>query len=149
MAIMHTNRPADESPAPTQVSAIRGRSTRRPPCADGPDNWDMDSGTPDSWRAAVRICSECPLYTNCRELVETLTARGNGPRGMIWAGVAYDAAGKIVENLDRHRVGLIDHKRPLRIIHNGERPVGAESASPAPQRRIVLGHRLRPTGTGH
>ncbi|MFF3569876.1 hypothetical protein [Nocardia jiangxiensis] len=147
---MHTNRIVGDSPAPTSVTTIHGsKSTRRPPCADGPDDWDMDSGNPDSWRTAVRICAECPLYTNCRELAETLAARGNGPRGMIWAGVAYDSMGKIVENLDRHRVASIDHKRPLRIFHNGERPVRADSASSTPRRRIVLGHRLRPTGTGH
>ncbi|MQY23654.1 hypothetical protein [Nocardia macrotermitis] len=147
MTTVQTTRTALESHVPKQLSAIHGRPAYRPPCADGPDDWDMDAGNPDSWRSAVRICAECPLFTNCRQLAESLIERGSGPRAMIWAGVAYDAAGRVVENLDRHRVAPIDHKRPLRIIRNGARPVCTEPAPPTPRRRIVLGHRLAPTGT--
>jgi hypothetical protein len=66
---------------------------------------------------------------------------------MIWAGVAYDGAGRVVENLDRHRVAPIDHKRPLRIIRNGKRPLQVDHTQGVPQRHLVLGRRLRPTGT--
>jgi hypothetical protein len=131
------------------VSTKQGRSSHRPPCADGPDDWDLDVGTPQSWRAAMRICESCPLFRNCEQLVETLIERGTGPKAMIWAGVAYDSAGKVVTDLDRHRITPLDHKRPMRIIRTGSRPVPAELA-PAPARRhIVLGRRLEATGTCH
>lgn len=153
MSTIHSRRLPLGSPVATALSPLPMpsapvRAAHRPPCADGPDDWDLDVGNPESWRAAVRICSGCPLLTECSQLAQTLITRGDGPRAMIWAGVAYDSAGKIVENLDRHRTAPIDHKRPLRIIRTGARPVCAEPAPPTPRRRIVLGHRLRPTGIG-
>ncbi|WP_460698718.1 hypothetical protein [Nocardia thraciensis] len=139
-------KPVAPKPVAPPIAATKG--AHRPPCADGPDDWDLDVGTPESWRTAVRTCNSCPLFTSCRQLAETLIERGDGPRAMIWAGVAYDSAGRIVENLDRHRATPADHKRPLRIIRTGTRPVCAESAAPTPRRRIVLGHRLRPAAAG-
>ncbi|WP_216897873.1 hypothetical protein [Nocardia alni] len=130
------------APAP----AVPPAAVRRPPCADGPNDWDLDVGTPDSWRAAVQICQGCPLFAECAELAQNLIERGLAPRSMIWAGVGYDGAGRVVDNLDRHRAAAIDHKRPLRIIRNGQRPLHTGSTSGAPQRFLVLGRRLRPTG---
>ncbi len=135
---------AQHSGAP--AAAIPPAAVRRPPCADGPNDWDLDVGTPDSWRAAVQICRGCPLFDDCSELAQNLIDRGLAPRSMIWAGVGYDGAGRVVENLDRHRAAAIDHKRPLRIIRNSQRPLRAGSTSGAPQRLLVLGRRLRPTG---
>jgi len=134
------------SPVPVQHSAAPtpAPAQRRPPCAEMPNDWDLDVGTPDSWRAAVRTCQQCPLFAQCEEMAQGLIERGLGPRAMIWAGVAYDGAGRIVENLDRHRVAALDHKRPLRIIRNGERPQTTEPAPEVPRRRLVLGHRLQP-----
>ncbi|GAA5104536.1 hypothetical protein GCM10023319_73420 [Nocardia iowensis] len=66
---------------------------------------------------------------------------------MIWAGVPYDAAGNVVGNLDRYRKTPMDHKRPLQIIHTGPRPDHVEPPV-APQRQLILGRPLRPTGTG-
>lgn len=153
MSTIHSRRLSLGSTVPTALSPLPavsapGRGAHRPPCADGPDDWDLDVGNPESWRAAVRICSGCPLLSECSQLAQTLIARGDTPRAMIWAGVAYDSAGRIVENLDRHRTTPVDHKRPLRIIRTGARPVCTEPAPPTPRRRIVLGHRLRPTGIG-
>ncbi|BCK57300.1 hypothetical protein [Nocardia wallacei] len=157
---MRTTQPrrlVSETPAPVQLPAAiitstarvtTTKSTHRPPCADGPDDWDLDVGTPESWRSAIRTCHSCPLFANCDQLAQTLIARGDAPRAMIWAGVAYDSAGRVVENLDRHRATPIDHKRPLRIIHNGPRPVCTEPAPPTPHRRIVLGRRRVVATTG-
>ncbi|MFE4455789.1 hypothetical protein ACFROC_00395 [Nocardia tengchongensis] len=126
----------------------------RPLCAAGPNDWDLDVGTPDSWRSAVQTCRVCPLLEHCGQLARSFIARGDAPRAMIWAGVAYDNAGKVVENLDRHRIAPIDHKRPLRIVRHGcaatrEEPVPAtrEELAPAPRRHLVLGRPLRATGT--
>ncbi|MEV0297660.1 hypothetical protein [Nocardia sp. NPDC050710] len=130
-----------------EIPSARAKSTQRPPCADVPNNWDLDAGTPDAWRTAVRLCADCPLLTQCAQLAQSLTASGDGPRAMIWAGVAYDGAGKVVENLDSHRTTPLDHKRPMRIVRNGARPVCTEPVPTAPRRRIVLGRPLRPTGT--
>ncbi|RJO79872.1 hypothetical protein D5S18_00945 [Nocardia panacis] len=124
------------------VAPVAPKSAQRPPCADLPRDWDMDTGTPDTWRTAVRLCQGCPLLTQCRQLAQTLTARGDGPRAMIWAGVAYDAAGKVVENLEAHRVVSADHKRPIRIVRNGPRPMCSETVKATPKRRIVLGQRI-------
>ena len=126
------------------------RSDRRPPCAEVPDSWDLDTGTPETWHSAVRICAGCPLYTQCSRLAQTLIERGDAPRAMIWAGVAYDNSGNVIEDLDRHRTVPIDHKRPMRIIRNGPRPSrgSAVANSGAPKRHLVLGRPLRPTGTG-
>lgn len=133
--------------AGAKISSIPEKSNQRPPCADVPDNWDMDTGTPDAWRAAVRTCQNCPLFVQCSQLAQMLTARGDGPRAMIWAGIAYDNSGSVIENLDRHRAAPIDHKRPMRIIRNGPRPLRTVSTLPAPRRHIVLGQPLKPTGT--
>ncbi|MGW4244736.1 hypothetical protein [Nocardia sp. NPDC004722] len=127
--------------------AIGAAKSQRPPCADGPDHWDLDIGTPETWRAAVQTCHDCPLLASCEQLVQALINRGDNPRAMIWAGIAYDNAGKVVEDLDRHRTVLTDHRRPIRIIRTGENPRHAEPA-PVPQRMLVLGRPLRPTGTG-
>lgn len=119
-------------------------ASRRPPCADDPSDWDLDVGTPASWRAAVQICHTCPLLANCVQLVEKFIARGDVPRAMIWAGVGYDNAGRVVEHLDRHRTTPIDHKRPMRIVRNGASPVCTEPAASAPRRHLVLGRPLQP-----
>lgn len=129
------------------VSPAPARSNQRPPCADIPDSWDLDVGTPEAWRTAIRTCYSCPLFGQCQELAQTLTRRGDAPRAMIWAGVAYDNSGNVIENLDRHRAVPIDHKRPLRIIRNGPRPARTKPAPAAPRRHIVLGRPLQATGT--
>ncbi|MEV6280202.1 hypothetical protein [Nocardia sp. NPDC051832] len=132
---------------PQEVSSDSPIASRRPSCADAPGNWDLDIGTPDIWRAAVEVCASCPLLGECRELVTALLERGEGPRAMIWAGVGYDSQGKVIENLDRHRTGVGDLQRPLRIIRTGPLVPQQESVVPVPRRRLVLGRRLRPTGT--
>lgn len=155
MTTIHSRRCSVESTAlprlsstPVPSSKVSAPAGNRPPCADGPDDWDLDVGNPESWRSAVRTCAACPLLAECSQLAQALTARGDGPRAMIWAGVAYDSAGRVVENLDRHRTTPLDHKRPLRIIRTGARPVCTEPAPATPRRRIVLGRRLRPAATG-
>jgi|GEM_PF-6826999 len=146
-ALIAGSQAAAQHSAAAPSSAHVSTAVRRPPCADVPNDWDLDVGTPDSWRTAVQICHACPLFDQCTDLAQDLIERGLGPRAMIWAGVAYDGAGRVVENLDRHRVAAIDHKRPLRIIRNGDRPMRTDPAPAAPQRHLVLGRRLRPTGT--
>ncbi|MFE7801037.1 hypothetical protein [Nocardia sp. NPDC057440] len=138
---------ATATPAPAKISPIKTKSAQRPPCADGPDDWDMDAGNPDSWRTAVGTCRRCPLLAQCEQMVQALIERGDGPRAMIWAGVAYDNSGNVVENLDRHRTAPIDHKRPMQIIRNGPRQLRTTPALTAPRRHIVLGRPLKPTGT--
>ena len=155
MTTIHSRQISHGTAVSPRISTTSGASTtastpsgHRPLCADGPNDWDLDVGSPESWRSAIRVCASCPLLTQCSEMAQTLIARGDGPRAMIWAGVAYDSAGKIVENLDRHRTSPVDHKRPLRIIRNGARPVCVDSTPETPRRRIVLGRRLRPAVTG-
>ncbi|MBF6351369.1 MULTISPECIES: hypothetical protein [Nocardia] len=112
-----------------------------------PDSWDLDSGNPEAWRTAIRTCYGCPLFDQCSRLAQSLIERGDAPRAMIWAGIAYDNSGNIIEDLERHRAVPVDHKRPMRIIRNGPRPASHQPAAPAPKRHIVLGRPLRPTET--
>lgn len=141
-------------PRTTQISRVSSppvpaaaKSTQRPPCAELPDSWDLDSGTPEAWHSAVRTCYGCPLFEQCARLAQTLIDRGDAPRAMIWAGIAYDNSGNVIENLDRHRTVPIDHKRPMRIIRNGPRPTHGAAVSGAPKRHIVLGRPLHSTET--
>ncbi|MEV0032796.1 hypothetical protein [Nocardia sp. NPDC050793] len=120
---------------------------QRPPCAAVPDCWDLDIGSPASWRIAVQTCGTCPLLAKCHQLAESLTERGQAPRAMIWAGIGYDNSGNVVENLDRYRVASNEHRRLLRIVRNGERRPRADVAADIPRRHIVLGRGLKPTGT--
>ncbi|MFB7720107.1 hypothetical protein [Nocardia sp. NPDC056100] len=138
---------ATPRPAATPKAAAAPARSNRPPCADIPNAWDLDVGTPDSWRMAVEICKTCPLLAQCESLAQTFIERGDAPRAMIWAGVGYDNAGKVVENLDRHRIAPVDRNRPMRIIRNGQGQNRTEPALPAPRRHLVLGQPLRPTGT--
>ncbi|MFI5715829.1 hypothetical protein [Nocardia sp. NPDC051750] len=132
------------SPAP---AATAGRSAQQPPCASLPDGWDLDSGSPEAWRVAIRTCYGCSLFDQCSKLAQSLIERGDAPRAMIWAGIAYDNSGNVIEDLERHRAVPVDHKRPMRIIRNGPRPARNQPASAAPKRHIVLGRPLRPNET--
>lgn len=133
------------------------KATPRPACSERPDDWDLDTGTPDTWRQAVRTCQACPLLAQCSQLAETLTGRGQAPRAMIWAGVGYDASGNVIENLDRHRTAPIDHKRPTTIIRTAPvqfegtarlesapevRPHHHEPTPASPRRQIVIRRRV-------
>ncbi|MCU1648181.1 MAG: hypothetical protein JWN03_8456 [Nocardia sp.] len=124
------------------ISPVHSRTALRPPCADRPGDWDLDAGTPDTWQAAVRICGTCDLLTRCAELAQTLIERGAGPRASVWAGVAYDDTGRVIEKLERYRNTSIDERRPVRIVHFGPRPARTDSVPRAPHRHLVLGSRV-------
>ncbi|WP_280454732.1 hypothetical protein [Nocardia brasiliensis] len=140
--------PALATISTTQAEPVPRKTTARPACEGMSDDWDLDVGTPIRWKAAVRICSSCPLLAQCEEFAQALIARGDGPRALIWAGVGYDNSGRVVEDLDRYRPMPLDRNRPLRIIRNGPRPVRTGPAPVAPHRHLILGRPLEPTGTG-
>lgn len=123
-----------------------GRSTPRPPCAERPDDWDLDTGTPDAWRQAVAACRECPLFVECQRMASTLTESGEGPRAMIWAGVGYDNSGKVVQNLDRHRTTPVDRQRPTSIVRTLAVCAGDSGESLAPPRAASRTIRREPRG---
>lgn len=129
-----------------EVATIAAKS-HRPPCADCPNGWDLDVGTPESWRTAVEVCRNCPLRAKCAQLAQELVTSGDVPRAMIWAGTAYDNAGRVIENLDRYRINPIDQRRPMRIIRTSPDAAPSEPAPAPPRRHLVLGRPLRPTGT--
>ncbi len=141
-----------------QLTAVTATTPTKPkpPCAARPDDWDIDIGSPDVWHHAVRICEDCPLLAECRELVVTLAARGIPPRSMIWAGVGYDGSGQPIEDLGRHRTRPIEHKQPLRIVRTGPAyarrtgvPRPDHDSCTSARRTIILRRRqLPPTGTG-
>lgn len=144
MSVLRTTTPPRVTTGSAGVAAVTSRS-HRPPCADGPNDWDLDAGTPESWRTAVQVCRSCPLLSTCQELAQVFIARGEAPRAVIWAGVAYDNAGRVVDDLDRHRVMSIDQKRPMRITRIGAEREHVEASHPTPKRLLVLGHPIRPT----
>lgn len=125
------------------MSTLEAKSQPRPPCAKRPDDWDLDTGTPTTWRQAVATCHSCPLLTPCRTLAKSLIARGQTPRSMIWAAVGYDNAGNVIPDLDRHRTTSADHKRPTMVIRTAIPYRVRKSAMPTPAaavsgRRIVI-----------
>lgn len=124
----------------------------KPPCAAHPHDWDLDVGTPEAWHRAVGVCHSCPLFDHCREMAATLSSAGHPPRSMIWAGIGYDSSGNVIEDLERHRTGPVEHRRPLVIIHRGHDcpPAGAptpnrwqDDGDQAPRRTIILQRRGR------
>ncbi|WP_280442721.1 hypothetical protein [Nocardia brasiliensis] len=139
--------PASVSNSPIPAESAPRKTAARPACEGMSDDWDLDVGTPLRWKVAVRICQNCPLIDQCREFAQTLIARGDGPRALIWAGVGYDNSGRVVEDLDRYRPMPLDRNRPLRIIRNGSRPIRTGPVPVAPHRHLVLGRPLEPTGT--
>ncbi|NUS43793.1 MAG: hypothetical protein HOQ24_08920 [Mycobacteriaceae bacterium] len=130
--------------------------TPPPPCAAHPDDWDMDVGTPDGWQRAVTACRGCPLLTRCAGQAAALTARGQVPRSMIWAGVGYDSAGRIVHDLARYFAYGRDHPRCRRACRAGTGIVRVGEPHPASRfavqvrsgatgpRVIVIGKRTDP-----
>ena len=122
-------------------------SKPKPPCAARPDDWDLDVGTPDVWREAVRICQGCPILVQCRELADTLIGHGMPPRSLIWAAVGYDRWGNVIENLDEHRVRPIERK-PTRIVRTGQVYVRSTrqlqpNGNPVSTRRTIMLRRRR------
>lgn len=129
------------------------RRAPRPPCADRPCDWDLDTGTPDSWRRAIQICLHCPLRGPCTRLVGTLVADGRNPRGMIWAAIGYDSSGQVIRSLDEYysRVlrqrgdewtALGQQQKVVRIVRKGNAAVSAPSRNsstwPIAGRRIIV-----------
>ncbi|NUS42317.1 MAG: hypothetical protein HOQ24_01270 [Mycobacteriaceae bacterium] len=113
----------------------------QPPCAERPDQWDIDVGGPEAWQRAVAVCNDCPLLPQCQALANELQNRGIGPRAMIWAGVGYDGSGRVIRNLNIYRHGRGRNPLPLTIRRTGrvetefpdESDAGGSSA-----RRIVI-----------
>ncbi|WP_110040713.1 hypothetical protein [Nocardia neocaledoniensis] len=106
----------------------------------------MERGNAETWREAVRICGECPLFVQCAELAGALAAKGQRPRAMIWAGVAYDGAGAVIQDLEWYRPDS-RHSRGLRVIRTSSRPCATTAPISAPRRHLVLGRPLGSTGT--
>lgn len=140
MTVIQT-RPLDRDVRP------ESKAIPRPPCAQRPDDWDLDTGTPESWRQAVQICHRCPLLTQCQRMAAALTESGDRPRAMIWAGVGYDNSGRAIQDLDRHCSTPVDSRRPTRIVRSravctsgsAESQTTRRDSDGAIQRRIVLG----------
>lgn len=116
------------------------RADERPPCAVHPTDWDMDSGSTEGWRAAIQVCRGCPLLSACQAYAERLAAQGEGPIAMIWAGVAYDPHGRIVEDV-QYYCKPSDHRRRFRIFRMSHTTAASTCTPrmPAPRRHIVLG----------
>jgi hypothetical protein len=115
-------------------------TTRRAPCSDHPDDWDLDSGSPESWRRAIATCHSCELLASCSSLASTLTAQGQSPRAMIWAGVPYDNSGNVIDDLDRYRSGHAEPRRPTQIIRTTA-PAAPPSGATAPAAQGIVIHR--------
>lgn len=116
----------------TDIGDHPTRNTKpKPPCAEHPDDWDLDVGNPETWRSAVAICHSCPLFSQCAELATTLNEHGMPPRSMIWAGIGYDGSGSAIEDLDRHRAGPVEYRRPLVIVRTGPQYGRTHSSDPA------------------
>lgn len=73
------------------------------PCAEYPEDWDLDAGSPERWRRAAQLCHEaCPLREPCAARAQALIGRNTPPVAMIWAGIAYNRRGKAIKDLDKY-----------------------------------------------
>lgn len=122
----------------------------QPPCAARPDNWDLDVGSKKAWHMAISICLNCPMLESCRMSAKELTAQGIGPRSMIWAGVAYNAVGRIVDDIDHYHPPSRTKPSILRIVRTAAADSNLPTSSPAQavRRHFVIGHR-NPQSTSH
>lgn len=129
---------------PTGNDTHGSRRSEIPPCSDHPDDWDLDIGTPAAWHRAVETCHRCPLLDGCGRLAQTLLTRGAPPRSMIWAGVAYDGMGRVIENLHSYGGEPAKTSRPSVIVRNPRVVAPAPTAevkADVPRRHLVIGRR--------
>ncbi|MCU1643819.1 MAG: hypothetical protein JWN03_4094 [Nocardia sp.] len=111
----------EDTPTPTSTTKPRV------PCSAKPTDWDLDASGPDEWHRSIETCQRCPVFSQCDNLAQVFAAAGIGPRGMIWAGVAYDNNGRIVLDINQHKNSLVPHG-PMRITRR------LTSAPPSHQR---------------
>ncbi len=136
-------------PVPITSISTAHCATNHPPCAVCPDNWDLEVGSIRTWREAIRTCLACPFLESCHKHAEKLTAQGNGPRSIIWAGVVYNAAGHKVEDISRYRRPSKAIRGPIQINHLTTAPNSERSTSAATttiRRHFVMGRRGNGTG---
>lgn len=124
-----------------QSTPVQASARLRAPCATNPDNWDLDTGNPSTWRQAVQTCYACPLFAQCSELAEKLADTGQSPQAMIWAGVGYDNAGNVVHNLDQYRHPAVDRQRRMKIIRMT--PAARPTVEPRPVKEPSAGHPVK------
>lgn len=118
-------------------------STSQPPCAVRPDDWNLDVGSKQTWYTAIDTCLSCPMLDSCRMYAETLTAQGEGPRSTIWAGVAYNAAGRIIDDIGLYHPPSRTKPGILRIVRTTAANSNLSTSDPpqAVRRHLVIGRR--------
>ncbi|MEU7766879.1 hypothetical protein AB0B25_17355 [Nocardia sp. NPDC049190] len=72
------------------------------PCAEQPERWDLGTGTAETWMESRQICLRCPLRAPCARRAAHMVEVGWPPREMLWAGVGYDRAGNVIQDLARY-----------------------------------------------
>ncbi|WP_433733951.1 LuxR C-terminal-related transcriptional regulator [Nocardia sp. CA-129566] len=79
------------------------------PCAEHPEDWDLDAGTPARWRRASQICHDaCPVRESCAAQARSLIQRNTPPVAMIWAGIAYNRQRKAIADLDHYHATRLE-----------------------------------------
>jgi hypothetical protein len=102
-----------------------------------------------TWREAIRTCLSCPLLESCHKHAEKLTAQGDGPRSIIWAGVVYNATGGKVEDISRYRRPSKATRGPIQIKRVASAPNSEHSTyavATTIRRHFVLGRRENSAG---
>lgn len=103
----------------------------RVPCSTRPSDWDLDASGPNQWQQAIETCQQCPVLSQCRELVQLLSAKGTGPKGMIWAGIAYDSRGRVVLDLNQHNDSAVLHAS-MKIFRRSPNTISIHSTTREP-----------------
>lgn len=76
-------------------------------------SWDLDEGDLVAWTRALRICQEhCPVKQLCTQRRQEFYPGADRPAGVIWAGVAYSEAGKILDAAGLRRLASASRGRP-------------------------------------
>ncbi|MEC3920333.1 hypothetical protein [Nocardia sp. CDC160] len=126
----------------------------RVPCSANPSDWDLDASGPAQWQRSIQTCRHCPVSAQCHDLARGFAKAGIGPRGMIWAGVAYDSNGKIVADINRHRETPV-LRGPTRITRRRTNTLPSHHLSRAPEipavtgMHLIMGRRSDPASQQH
>lgn len=100
----------EELPPCTEISRSSGQAGR-PPHA----SWDLDLGNGTSWLRALQICQNCPFIGWCTaEREDHRRLQHRNPQDVIWAGVAYSAAGEPMSVADLRLRATLRARREAR-----------------------------------
>jgi len=85
-----------------------------PASSEAHASWDLDIGDGRSWQRAVQQCEDCPFRQGLCVQERNEFFPSSNPAGVIWAGVAYSDAGKVLSTSGLRRLEATRRNRDRR-----------------------------------